>query len=250
MKKYSTASKAEVKDNSPRVPQRSKLSFDLSIHELKWTSKQIELIKLILDKETKVVFISGAAGTGKTIVSMYSALRLLQSKKMSDIVLVRPVVESSDSKLGYLPGELSEKYGVYLTAFQDKLSELLETPQVKALEKDERLIMCPINYARGLNWAAKFVFADECQNFTAKELVTLMTRVGEFSKLIICGDPDQSDLHGEKSKGFTKMMEVFSKEEDKVAGIHIIKLEDEDIMRSGLCKYIVKKLRTVKFNEN
>ena len=79
---------------------------------------------------------------------------------------------------------------------------------------------------------------------TKKELVTLITRVGEFSKLFICGDPDQSDINGKS--GFTSIMNVFDDEDSKNNGIHIFKFDEEDIVRSGLVKFILKKLKNVR----
>ena len=104
----------QKKDTSPYVAQREKINFDLRIRELPWTEKQKKIIELFLDKHTKLMILKGPAGTSKTMLSMYLGLTLLNQKKVSDIVLVRSAVESSDSKLGYLPGDLTEKIQVYL----------------------------------------------------------------------------------------------------------------------------------------
>ena len=87
-------------DKSPKVTQRGKLTAGLQIKDLKWTKKQQDFIKLALDKETRLIFVSGPAGSSKTLLSIYCSLCLIRDKKVSDIIYVRSPVESSDSKIG------------------------------------------------------------------------------------------------------------------------------------------------------
>jgi hypothetical protein len=180
--------------------------------------------------------------THNTILSMYCGLTLLNKRRVSDLVLVRSAVESSDSKLGFLPGDIMEKFNVYLTPFHDKFSELLNKPQIDRLQKDNRLTICPINFARGLHFSAKFVCADEVQNFSTRELQTIMSRIGEFSKVFLCGDPEQSDLPLGKS-GFSKVYDLFNNEESKENGIFCMELTETDIVRSELCRFITHKFK-------
>jgi len=231
-----------VTDNSPYVFQRDKISFELTIKNLPWTEKQKSIISTFLDKKTKVLLLKGPAGTSKTTLAMYCGLTLLNMKRVSDMVLVRSAVESSDSKLGFLPGDVAEKFNVYLTPFHDKFEELLNKPQLDKLEKDNRLTICPINFARGLHFSAKFICADEVQNFSKREIHTLMSRIGEFSKVFLCGDPEQSDLPTGKS-GFNKVYELFNNEEAKEHGIFCMELTEDDIVRSELCRYITHKFK-------
>lgn len=235
-------------DNSPYVFQRDKISFDLVIKNLPWTEKQKEIISTFLDKKTKVLFLKGPAGTSKTTLAMYCGLTLLNMKRVSDMVLVRSAVESSDSKLGFLPGDVAEKFNVYLTPFHDKFEELLCKAQLDRLEKDNRLTICPINFARGLHFSAKFICADEVQNFSKKEIHTLMSRIGEFSKVFLCGDPEQSDLPNGKS-GFNKVYDLFNNDEAKEHGIFCMELKEEDIVRSELCRYITHKFKELQQQE-
>jgi phosphate starvation-inducible PhoH-like protein len=230
------------KDTSPYVFQREKINFDLTIKDLPWTDKQNLIISTFLDKKTKVLLLKGPAGTSKTTLGMYCGLTLLNMRRVSDMVLVRSAVESSDSKLGFLPGDIVEKFNVYLTPFHDKFQELLNKAQVDRLEKDNRLTICPINFARGLHFSAKFICADEVQNFSKREIHTLMSRVGEFSKVFLCGDPEQSDLPVGKS-GFNKVYDLFNNEESKEHGVFCMELTEEDIVRSELCKYITHKFK-------
>lgn len=149
-------------DNSPKVYQREKIDFELKIRELPWTEKQQALIALGADKNSRVIFLSGPAGSSKTTVAMRIGLELIQQKKVSDIVFVRAAVESADSKLGFLPGDINGKYEPYMGPFEDKLEELLPAGDVKRLKGENRLIYQPINFVRGASWTAKFIVIDEC----------------------------------------------------------------------------------------
>ena len=230
-------------DTSPKVHQNAKIRDDVKIDQRELTPKQIELLELLKNKNTKCVFISGPAGTSKTFTSILAGLYLLNQKRVSEIVYVRSIVESSDSKLGFLPGEMDEKMSPYIQPLIDKLEELLPKHDIDKLKKEERIHGFPINFLRGLSWNAKCIVADEAQNMTKKELTTLITRVGEFSKLFICGDPDQSDINGKS--GFVPMMNVFDDEESRNNGVYVFKFGEDDIVRSGLVKFVLKKLKTL-----
>ena len=231
------------KDTSPKVHQNEKIKESVRIDDRQLTSKQIELLNLLQNKTTKLVFISGPAGTAKTYTSILAGLTLLNHKRVSEIIYVRSIVESSDSKLGFLPGEMDEKMSPYIQPLIDKLEELLPKHDIDKLKKEERIHGFPINFLRGLSWNAKCIVADEAQNMSKKELITLITRVGEFSKLFICGDPDQSDINGKS--GFVPTMNIFDDEESRNNGIYVYKFDEEDIVRSGLVKFILKKLKNV-----
>jgi phosphate starvation-inducible PhoH-like protein len=235
-----------VKDNSPYVHQREKVGFDFSVKELPWSEKQKQLIEIIKDKNTKCIFVEGPAGSSKTLTSVYAALNLLKNKRISDIIFVRSAVESADSKIGYLPGSIDEKFEAYMAPFMEKLEELLEKGSLNRLRHDERFSATPVNYIRGLHWAAKVIIVDECQNITFRELITTITRMGEFSKIIFCGDPMQSDLTDNKSGGFSKICDIFSDEDSKKHGIHHFKFTKEDIVRSEFVKFVVEKLENEK----
>lgn len=230
------------KDKSPKVHQNEKLRETLTINsKVTFTEKQKELTEILQNKQTKLVFLSGPAGSSKTFISVYSALNLLNEKKVSELIYVRSAVESADSKLGFLPGEMDDKMSPYIQPLVDKLEELLPKSQIDKLKKEERILGMPVNFLRGLNWNAKVIVADEAQNMTKKELITLITRVGEFSKLFICGDLDQSDINGKS--GFAPIMSSFDDEESKNHGIYVYKFTEEDIVRSELVKFILKKLK-------
>jgi len=236
------AENGEVKiDKSPKIPQRDKLKSELSIyHREDLTQKQKDLVELILDKKTNIVFISGCAGTSKSFTAIYAGLLALNNKTQSDILYLRSAIESSSKSLGALPGEIGLKISPYLAPMQDKLEELLPKNEVDALIKDTRISGNVVNFVRGASWNARFVIVDESQNMTPCELKTIITRLGKYSKLIICGDPGQSDLK-EKS-GFLPFFDMFNNEESKDYGIHCFSFTREDIVRSKFLGYILDRI--------
>jgi len=169
-----------------------------------WTENQQGLIKSLtrrvnIDAEGKPIkttcaFISGVAGTSKTMISIYSALKLLFEGKISKIYYVRSAVDSSPHKLGYLKGGLEEKLGVYQTPLDDKLHELLPPEVVKALMDNEYIKMESTCYLRGRNLADCAIIVDEAQNLQHEELITIISRVAEHSRIWFCFDSKQSDL--------------------------------------------------------
>jgi phosphate starvation-inducible PhoH-like protein len=232
-----------VKDHSPIIPQRSKLKNQLHIYQRDLTLKQKEFLELASDKSTKIIFVSGPAGTSKTFLAVLTALNMINTKRVSDLIYIRSAVESSDTKLGFLPGEANEKMAPYIQPLLDKLAEFLPKGDVDILLKEERVSAVPVGFLRGLSWNAKVIIADEAQNMTYKELFTLITRTGEFSKVFILGDPEQSDINGKS--GFIKMLSHFDDEESRENGIYVFRFTEDDIVRSGLVQFIIKKIKKV-----
>jgi phosphate starvation-inducible PhoH-like protein len=232
-------------DISPYTPQNlNPIKRVIKVKQLPWTQKQKDFFKIALDKDTQIIFVDGPAGTSKSLLSVYCGLQLLNMKVISDIMYLRSAVESSESKLGFLPGSADEKLRFYNMPFLDKLDELLENTRIEKLEEQGRISMFPVNFARGMNWTNKCIILDEAQNSTSKEITTVLTRLGKGSKCFILADPMQTDLRTERlCGGFERLFKLFSDDESRYMGIHTFKFTEEDVMRSELCKYIVKKLR-------
>ena len=132
-----------------------------------------------------------------------------------------------------------------MAPLSDKLCELLPdtTTSRRELMEQGRIRAMPVNFLRGANWIDKVVVADEAQNFSYKELVTLITRTGKGSKLFICGDFMQSDINGRT--GFKTISDLFDDASSRKEGIHCFSFGIEDIKRSKILKYIISKLKKV-----
>ncbi len=233
----------EKKDSSAYVHPRSKLNYQVEIvprHDL--TTKQQQLINIILDKKTRMVFVSGPAGTSKTYVALLAALQLLNSGRVSDITYLRTAVEAASRSLGFTPGSAEDKASLYMRPLEDKLEEFLVRPDIDRLKKEKRVMGEPINYLRGSSFNAKCIIFDEATNATRAELTMVMTRLGEFSKFLFCGDPNQSDI---KNSGFLEMFDLFNDESSREQGIHCFSFTKDDIVRSKVLRYIVERIENL-----
>lgn len=250
-KKVSKANQVQnsTKDTSPHVHQREKINFTLNLKGLDWTEKQKAFIELATNKDTKIIFLSGPAGTSKSILAVYCSLLLLNEKRISDIIYIRTIVESATQSMGTLPGDENDKLKFFVAVLNDKLEELLPSGDIKRLHLDERVKGMPVNYLRGASYNAKAVIVDEAQNGTFGELLTSLTRIGKFTKYFILGDPMQTDLKNKDQSGFKPMYNIFNTEEARQQGIYCVEFGKEDIMRSEILKFIIEQVENYK-NQN
>ena len=123
------------------------------------------------------------------------------------------------------------------------MEELITPVDIHYLTEEQRITGIPVSFCRGANWKNKCIVIDEAQNLTEKELITLITRVADGSKVLICGDSMQSDIGGKT--GFANIMNVFSDEESETHGIQSFVFTEDDILRSELVKYIITKLKSL-----
>lgn len=230
------------KNNTTKSPLMGNKLDEFRLRSFKLTEKQKTLLSLCMDPETKIIFISGPAGSSKTYMAIYSALRIMQESRDMDLLYIRTIIESAERGLGALPGDLQEKFNPYIMPLLEKLDEIIpaETTSKKELLQDKRIDAMPINFLRGASWKNKIVIMDEAQNATIKELTTLVTRIGENTKLFICGDLMQSDINGKS--GFNEIIKIFNDEESSDKGIHAFKFNTSDIKRSAILKFIIKKI--------
>lgn len=223
-----------------QIPQ---LEQTITVNCLKLDDKQLSFLEKSLSEDTKVMLVAGPAGTSKTYMSVYSAMRLLSADPDKDLVYIRTVIESADKGMGALPGDLEEKFNPYILPLLDKLDEVL--PKNNTLKTDllnkGRISALPVNFLRGASWNNKIIIADEAQNFSFKELTTLITRIGENCTLFICGDPMQSDINGKS--GLPDFIKIFNDEESVKNGIHTFFFNHSDIKRSKILKFIIQKIQ-------
>jgi len=219
-------------------------SIKFKERKFKFTPKQKKFLSTLLNPTVKVLFVSGPAGSSKTYMSLYGCLRLLAEDPQKELLYVRSIAESADKGLGSLPGDITEKFDPFSMPLYDKLDEIVFEGDTAFLKQQGRVSAIPINFLRGANWNNKLIVADEAQNFTFKEITTLITRIGEDSKLLICGDFMQSDINGKT--GFSEMFDLFGDEDSIENGIHSFRFNRNDIVRSKILKFIISKLETYK----
>jgi len=190
-------------------------------------------------REYHVVFGVGPAGTGKTYLAMAMAVAALMRKEVSRILLVRPAVEAGE-KLGFLPGDLSEKINPYLRPLYDALFDMLEPEQGKELVANGIIEVAPLAFMRGRTLNDAFVILDEAQNTTYEQMKMFLTRLGFGSRAVVTGDVTQVDLPDSRQSGLLHAIEVLS----KVDGIYFNYFSDVDVVRHPIVQSIVQAYQT------
>jgi phosphate starvation-inducible PhoH-like protein len=186
-------------------------------------------------KNNTVIFGVGPAGTGKTYVATAYAAQQLFYKKIDKIILTRPNVETGRG-LGFLPGELEEKYAPYLQPFDDIFRRTLGNGHYEYELKSKNIDPKPLGFMRGSTFDNCIVLADEMQNATREEMKMLLTRIGKNCKMIFSGDTEQCDI---TDSGFSDAIRRLEGIED----IEVTRFMDNDIVRSQMCKKIIMAYR-------
>ena len=170
----------------------------------------------------------GPAGTGKTYLAIAAAVEALDDGKVDRIILSRPAIEAGET-IGFLPGDLTEKMAPYLRPLYDCLNDRLGAKRMKQMLADGQIEIAPVGYMRGRTLNNAFVVIDEAQNCTYPQIKMLLTRLGWHSKMVLTGDPGQSDL----LDGLSGLAEV-AQRLDKVEGISVVYMGEADIVRHPL----------------
>lgn len=192
----------------------------------------------------------GPAGTGKTYLAMAMAVVALKNKEVERIVLTRPAVEAGE-KLGFLPGDLTQKVDPYLRPLFDALYEIMGVESYQRLVERGTLEIAPLAFMRGRTLNDSFIILDEAQNTTPEQMKMFLTRLGEGSRCIVTGDISQIDLPRGHISGLVQALEILK----NVEGIGIQYMNDRDVVRHELVQRIVRaydefeKSRIIPLNE-
>ena len=206
--------------------------------------------KLVFDtwKKGKNQFLFGAAGTGKTFVSLYCALRdVMDLKKPYDrVVLVRSLIPTRE--IGFLPGDEEDKSALYQVPYQNMVRFMFEAANeaqfnslYERLKGQGSLYFLSTSFLRGLTFDNSIIIVDECQNLNFHELDTIITRVGQDSRIVFCGDFDQTDLLKQNERnGLHDFLRILEEMEE----FHCCEFTIGDIVRSGFVRsYLINKIK-------
>jgi phosphate starvation-inducible protein PhoH and related proteins len=185
--------------------------------------------------ENDAVFAVGPAGTGKTYLAVARAVEALESSDVKRIVLVRPAVEAGE-KLGFLPGDLSEKVDPYLRPIYDALYEFIGFEKVNKLIEQRVIEVAPLAFMRGRTLNESYIILDEAQNTTIPQMKMFLTRMGFGSKMVITGDVTQIDLPNPKQSGLTDAIKILK----DIEQIAFCNFDAQDVVRHQLVKNIVR----------
>ena len=186
-------------------------------------------------RENELTIAVGPAGTGKTYLAMAMAVVALKNKEVERIVLTRPAVEAGE-RLGFLPGDMTQKVDPYLRPLYDALYEIMGVESYQRLVERGTLEVAPLAFMRGRTLADAFIILDEAQNTTQEQMKMFLTRLGAASRCIVTGDISQIDLPKGRKSGLAEAVEVLR----DVEGVKIVELTARDVVRHELVQKIVR----------
>ncbi|MAE32806.1 MAG: phosphate starvation-inducible protein PhoH [Actinobacteria bacterium] len=221
--------------NSKKL-NKSKIS-QLNVIDNKFIKvKNINQFKYLetIDNST-ITFGIGPAGTGKTFLAVASAVKMYSENKIKKIVLTRPAVEAGE-RLGYLPGDLSQKIDPYLVPLFDSLEYFFGNETLQYLIEKRNIEIVPLAYMRGRTLNDACIILDEAQNATMSQIKMFLTRLGENSKMIITGDETQIDLHNRTFSGLKKTRKTIS----AIDEVSVLEFENTDIVRNKIVSKILE----------
>ncbi len=180
-----------------------------------------------------LVFGVGPAGTGKTYLAAAFGAHLLYERRVERLILARPALEAGE-RLGFLPGDLKEKIDPYLRPLYDALFDTMGEQCVRLMEQGT-IEVAPLAFMRGRTLTRAFVILDEAQNCSSAQMKMFLTRLGEDSRMVVTGDPTQSDLPGGRADGLNEALRILS----GVEGVATARFTDKDVVRHPLVSRIV-----------
>ena len=195
--------------------------------------------------ENKIIFASGPAGTGKTFLAVAAAVSQLMKNKFNRIILSRPAIEAGES-LGFLPGDLKEKVDPYLRPLFDSLYDLLSLETVDRMIFNNQIEIAPLAFMRGRTLNNSFVILDEAQNATHTQIKMFLTRFGKNSRMVITGDPSQTDLVRREESGLVESIKILK----NINEIEDIKFNSKDIVRDEMVTKIINSYEEHDRNKN
>lgn len=157
------------------------------------TLKQEEYIDLLLDPTQLIVFATGPAGTGKTMLAVMAAIKAYKERKVNKIVVTRPAVGVDDEQHGFLPGDLNAKMAPWTRPIMDVIQEYYSAKEIANMLDEQIIEIAPLAYMRGRNFKNAWIIFDEAQNATVNQMKMVLTRLGQGSRLVVTGDLNQLD---------------------------------------------------------
>ncbi|PLK26533.1 PhoH family protein [Novosphingobium sp. TH158] len=198
------------------------------------STTQIEYMQALSSRD--IIFALGPAGTGKTYVAVAQAVSQLMNGSVQRLILSRPAVEAGE-RLGFLPGDMKEKVDPYLRPLYDALYDCMPPEQVERRIASGEIEIAPIAFMRGRTLADAFVILDEAQNTTPAQMKMFLTRFGQNSRMVICGDPRQVDIPG--GAPMSGLKDAVDRLEG-VEGIAVVRFNAADVVRHPIVGRIVE----------
>jgi phosphate starvation-inducible PhoH-like protein len=196
---------------------------------------QEDYVELLDDDTRDIIFATGPAGTGKTLLGVLAAIRSLKAGEIDKVVITRPAV-SVDEQHGFLPGDLNEKMAPWTRPIFDVFEEYYSTKEISSMLEENVIEVAPLAYMRGRTFKNSCIIADEMQNATPSQMKMLLTRIGEGSRIILTGDLAQHD-RGFENNGLKDFMKRLNHRGSRRIGF--VEFEQQDVERHPAVKEVL-----------
>lgn len=204
-------------------------------------SKQKHFLTQMRDHE--ITICDGIAGSGKTFLALYEGLLGVLTKRYDKLILCKSVISTPNENIGFVPGTIEEKMEPHIISYKGNMKKMLnEESNVERLFKEKKVEVLPLAYIRGVTLDRSFIIIDESQNITMELFKSIITRIGEDSKMIFLGDVEQVDFEQESKRKKSALQHIINlfKDEDYIGYCHF---DDDDVVRNPIIPKIIQKLR-------
>jgi len=195
-------------------------------------------IDLLTDPQRLIIFATGPAGTGKTMLAVLAALKAYRAGEIEKILITRPTIGVDEEEHGFLPGDLTEKMAPWCTPILDIIAEYYKQTEIVKMLEDKTIELAPLAFQRGRTFKNAWIIFDESQNSSINQMKMLLTRLGDNSKLVVTGDLQQTDRQFTKNNGLLDFIERMKTNDSDVFG-HV-EFAGRDIQRSKAVREVLK----------
>lgn len=209
------------------------------------TENQRKYVDALQNKDIGLLVALGPAGCGKTLFACAEAIQNLKRGEIQKIILTRPMVSVENEEIGFLPGNLVSKMDPWTRPMFDIFSEYYSQNDIHNMIQAGTIEVCPLAYMRGRTFHRSFILADEMQNSSPMQTLMLTTRIGQHSKMVLMGDLQQSDTNRNNNNGLFDFLQKYNlQKSNQTAGIHVVELQGEDVLRSPIVTQVLKIYET------
>ena len=194
-------------------------------------------------REHDITIVDGIAGSGKTFLSLYEGIYGMLCRKFEKVILCKSVISTPDQEIGFIPGTVEEKMNPHIMSYKGNLEKMLDKEEhVKKLFHDKKIEILPLAFIRGVTLDNSYIIIDEAQNISMDLFKSIITRIGENSKMVFLGDIEQVDFDSNKKREQSALQHIINifKGDDNIGLVHF---EDDECVRNPIIPKILDKLR-------